>query len=369
MSRPSKAIIHLDALKHNVSVVQRLSGALICAVIKCDAYGHGALPVAKILQNKSVQAFGVACIEEAMELREAGITSPVLLMEGFFEPEELGLADKYDFTLMLHQQEQINALLAYKPKKAFSVWLKIDTGMHRLGFSSDMFMNAYQSLKSCPHVKNDIVISTHFSSAEEPEKDYTRKQIALFNSLISNMNIKCSLSNSAAIMYPYDLNTHWVRPGLMLYGVSPFVTQEVSCILKPVMEFKSHIIAIKKVPAGSSIGYNNTFVTKTETLLGIVSVGYGDGYPSSAPTGTPVNVDKHRTRILGKVSMDTLCVDLSNIPNVRIGSEVTLWGADLPLEEVASYTCQVPHALLTGIKRIRREYVGSRVMSEIKEMI
>ena len=355
MSRPAKAIIHLDALRHNFHTVRRLTNARILGVVKSNAYGHGVLHIAHTLETEGIDALAVACIEEAIELREGGITCPIVLLEGFFESSELALVEQYNLTTMLQNTEQVAIFLSHKTKAPIDVWIKIDTGMHRLGFHPDNFMHEYLRIKQCSHV-GSIVLATHFSCSDEPDNPYTKTQIARFRKVTQGLKEPVSLSNSAAIINDYDTQDDWVRPGLMLTGISPIAN--ISIPLKPVMELTANIIAVKELPVGSPIGYGNTFITTQPTKVGIVAIGYGDGYPQHLPTGTPVQVEGQPSRLLGKVSMDTLGIDLTTLPEARVGTPVTLWGAQPCVRDIAAQAGTIPYALLTGIQRIKREYVG-----------
>lgn len=354
MSRPAKAIIHLDALRQNFHTVRRLTQARIAGVVKSNAYGHGASRIAHTLEKEGVDALAVACIEEAIELREDGITCPIVLLEGCFESNELPLVDQYQLTTLLQNTEQVDMFLAYTAKQPLDVWLKLDTGMHRLGFNPEIFMQEYVRVKQCIHVRS-IVLATHFSCADEPDNPYTQSQIECFRKTTQGLNEPVSLSNSAAILHNYKCKDNWVRPGLMLTGISPLAHNKVN--LNPVMELTANIIAIKELPAGYPIGYSNTFITTAPTRIGIVAIGYGDGYPQNLSTDTPVRVRDKPSRLLGRVSMDTLGIDLTEIPEACIGTPVTLWGAKLSVKEIAQRAQTIPYSLLTGVQRVEREYI------------
>ncbi len=356
MSRPALATINLSALRNNLRFIRELTSAKVIGVIKADAYSHGAVPVARVLEEERVDCLAVACIEEAITLREEGIKSPILMLEGFFSPDELPLMAQYNLSTVVQQQEQIEALQRWQGAP-FDIWLKIDTGMHRIGFLPDDFANAYAQLQQCSSV-NRLVLMTHFSSADEPNHPKTPAQITLFQSLVKGYDAQICLCNSAGIMQWPDAHGDWVRPGLALYGSSPFVDgHSLDSRLQPVMEFTSQIIAIKDLPAGVGIGYGETYVTEKPCRVGIAAVGYADGYPRHARNGTPVLVNGVRCPIVGRISMDMLAIDLSALPTVHIGDTVTLWGGELPATEVANYANTVSYELFCNLKRVPFRYI------------
>ena len=368
MARPAQAVIYLDALRHNLKIVKSLTSEKICAVVKSDAYGHGIVPVSQVLQKEKVDALAVCCIEEAIELRENNITIPIVLLEGFFDSSELPLIDKYDLTTIVHNLEQIDDFVNFHFKNLQNVWLKLDTGMNRLGLLPEIFSKQYQRLKDCTHVKN-IVITSHFANAEEPQHYNTIKQIKCFDSTIKNINTPVSFSNSAAILnglYPRD---SWVRPGAMLFGINPVSENyNLNINLKPVMELKTKIIAVKYISSGSYIGYGKNYKAQQKMKIGIAGIGYGDGYPYKSIENTPVIVNGCKSAIIGSVTMDTVSIDLSNIPNAGIGSEVILWGNSiLGVEDIALATKNIHYSLLTGIKRISKIYKDENLIKKISK--
>ncbi|CAM3766649.1 alanine racemase [Parendozoicomonas haliclonae] len=358
MSRPIQATINFSSLRKNLQLVRELTGKKVIGVIKADAYGHGAIPVARVLEEQKVDCLAVACIEEAINLREGGIQSPILLLEGFFSEEELPQIEQYQLSTVIRQTEQIDILSRWKGKP-FDVWLKIDTGMHRIGFLPHEFSEAYRRLKECPSVRN-VVLMTHFSSADEPEKPKTLQQINLFNSLTEGYAEETCMCNSAGIMQWPAAHGDWVRPGVMLYGSSPFIEPHpLDNRLEPVMELTSQIFSIHNLPAGAPIGYGETFITDRPMRIGVVATGYADGYPRHAPSGTPVLVNGQRTRLVGRISMDMLSIDLSHLPNAGIGDTVTLWGKGLPATEVAHHAGTISYELLCNLKRARIKYIDT----------
>ncbi|WP_281646455.1 alanine racemase [Parendozoicomonas sp. Alg238-R29] len=357
MSRPTKATINLSALRHNLRFARTLAGTKVIGVIKADAYGHGAIPIAQVLEEQKVDSLAVACIEEAIVLREAGIKSPILLLEGFYGADELPVMEHYNLSAVIQQQEQIDILKRWK-KRSFNIFLKIDTGMHRIGFLSEEFPGAYKQLKECSAV-NRMILMTHFSCADEPEKSATPEQIALFAKTIAGKSEETCSCNSAGILHWPEAHGDWVRPGLMLYGSSPFTTShKLADQLKPVMEVTSQIFAIRKLGVGVPIGYGQTYVTDRPCTVGVVAMGYADGYPRHAPSGSPVLVNGQRTRILGRISMDMMTIDLTHLPNTNIGDTVTLWGNGLPATEVAHHAGTISYELFCNMKRVPIHYLN-----------
>lgn len=357
MSRPTKATINLSALRHNLQFARSLTGTKAIGVIKADAYGHGSIPIAQVLEEQKIECLAVACIEEAIVLREAGVQSPILLLEGFYGANELPIMERYDLHAVIQQQEQIDILNQWKGKP-FKIWLKIDTGMHRIGFLPSEFPAAYKKLKASSKV-SQIVLMTHFACADEPGKSATPEQIALFAKTIAGKTEETCSNNSAGILHWPEANGDWVRPGLLLYGSSPFTTAHpLTDELKPVMEVTSQIFAIRKLDAGVPIGYGQTYVTDRPCTVGVVAMGYADGYPRSAPSGSPVLVNGQRTRILGRISMDMMTIDLTHLPNTQIGNTVTLWGNDLTATEVAHHAGTISYELFCNLKRVPIHYLG-----------
>ena len=357
MSRPTKATINLSALRHNLQLARDLTVGKVIGVIKADAYGHGVIPVAQVLEEQKVDCLAVACIEEAIILREAGIKSPILMLEGFYGADELPVMEHYQLSAVVQQEEQITILQQWKGKP-FDIWLKVDTGMHRIGFLPEEFPTAYQALQQCESVRR-VVLMTHFSSADEPDKSKTQKQIELFNNTIAGYQEETCLCNSAGVLHWPAAYGDWVRPGLMLYGSSPFTGPHPQADkLQPAMELTSRIFAIRDFDAGTPIGYSETYITDRPSKVGVVAMGYADGYPRHAPSGTPVLVNGQRTRILGRVSMDMISIDLTHLPNTQIGDPVTLWGRGLPATEVAHHAGTISYELFCNLKRVPVHYLG-----------
>lgn len=348
MSRPTSMLVDLDALKNNLKCVQAFApGRAIIAMVKANAYGHGLVRVAQALDR--AHAFGVASLEEGICLREAGIKKPIVLMEGLFSTEEVPEAAKYDFTLVIHHEPHLEMLESNQPTNhEFKVWLKINTGMHRLGIHPDEVKKIYQRLNRLSYVIQPIGLMTHFAEADHINHSATQAQIDLFKQLVVEFPGPQSLSNSAAIIAWPNAHGDWVRPGLMLYGASPFSGKHGKDHgLHPVMTLKSKIIALTKIKKGGKVGYGGTWVAPEDMLVGVVGVGYGDGYPQFAENGTPVLVNQKKCSLIGRVSMDMLTVDLRKQPNAKVGDPVVLWGEGLPVEWIAEHSKTSAYEILT----------------------
>lgn len=365
MSRPARARIDLSALRHNYRHAKALApGHKVIAVVKADGYGHGAVAVARSLAAEA-DAFGVACSEEALALRDAGITQPILLLEGCFEASELALVERHRLITVVHQLEQLEQLLTARPQHPLAVWLKLDSGMHRLGLAPEQFGPAYQALRACPHV-GEIVLMTHFARADELDSDATTAQLACFQRYAGHLEAARSLANSAATLAWPQAHGDWLRPGVMLYGLSPLTQAHPAAVpLRPALRLESALISIRELPAGEPVGYGARFITERPTRMGVVAIGYADGYPRHAPDGTPVAVNGQRTRLIGRVSMDMLTVDLTGLDDARIGDPVELWGDIVSANEVAAASDTIGYHLLTGItRRVPRVYSDDTALFE-----
>ncbi|MEQ1667853.1 MAG: alanine racemase [Sulfuriferula sp.] len=363
MSRPAVAHICLDALRHNYGLAKKMHGGRALAVIKANAYGHGAVQCAHALAGEA-DGYAVAAIEEALALREAGIVSPVLLLEGFFEIAELPEIVANNLWIVVHAAWQVAALMQVKLARPLTVWLKMDTGMHRVGLTADCYRATYEQLQTHPNVEH-IVLMTHFARADELCVNDTMQQIALFRSTIKGIHAPLSLSNSAGILGWPAANADWARPGIMLYGVDPLLKREdifaplaAECV-RPVMQLVSTVIAVRTVACGDAVGYGGVFVANRITRVGVVACGYADGYPRAAPMGTPVVVDGKLTRLIGRVSMDMLMVDLTDLPASGLGSRVELWGDQVAVSEIAGCAGTIAYELLCNVKRVRFVYTDT----------
>ncbi len=348
MARPTRALLDLDALRYNLALARDLAGdARLMAVVKANAYGHGGATVAAALDG-AVDAMAVACIEEALALREAGIRAPILLLEGLFEPDELALAAGHGFWLTVDNRQQLQWLERAELSASLTCWLKIDTGMHRLGIPPEQALDYYHRLRAAPCVADEIVVSTHFASADVTESAQTERQIALFEQATTGIAAPRSACNSAGLLAYPQARYDWVRPGYMLYGNSPFATDVGRASeLRPVMTLKSAIISVRDVAAGDTVGYGASWRAERDSRIATVCLGYGDGYPRLAAAGTPVLVNGRRAGIAGRVSMDMVTVDVTDLPDAAIGDEVTLWGEGLPVGEVASHAGTIGYELTT----------------------
>jgi alanine racemase len=353
--RPARALIDLQALRHNYQLARETTGAKALAVIKADAYGHGAVRVAQALEAEA-DGFAVACIEEALELRQAGIRAPVLLLEGFFEADELALIVEHDFWCVVHSLWQLDAIERTAVGKPLNIWLKMDSGMHRVGIHPADYQAAYQRLLASGKVAK-VVLMSHFARADELGSVRTDEQVAIFQAAREGLSAEVSLRNSPGVMGWPNVPSDWVRPGIMLYGATPFdQPQAVADRLQAVMTLESKVICVRELPAGEPVGYGGAFVTQGPTRVGVVAMGYADGYPRQAPTGTPVMIDGQRSQLLGRVSMDMLCVDLTHLPGAGLGSRVELWGKHVLASDVAASAGTIPYQIFCNLKRVPRLY-------------
>lgn len=355
--RPARALIDLQALRHNYQLAREVTGAKALAVIKADAYGHGAVRCAEALQD-TADGFAVACIEEALELRAAGIRGPILLLEGFFEASELPLIVEHDFWCVVHSLWQLEAIEKAALSQPITVWLKLDSGMHRVGLHPADYQAGYRRLLASGKVAK-IVLMSHFARADELHDPSSTEQLAIFDKARQGLVAQISLRNSPAVLGWPQIPSDWVRPGIMLYGATPFdEPNAVASRLQPVMTLESKIISVRELPAGEPVGYGARFVTTQPTRVGVVAMGYADGYPRQAPTGTPVLVDGQRSQLVGRVSMDMLCVDLTDLPQAGLGSTVELWGKHILASDVAKAADTIPYQIFCNLRRVPRLYSG-----------
>ncbi|MEB0077840.1 alanine racemase [Pseudomonas sp. CCI3.2] len=356
--RPARALIDLQALRQNYQLARESTGAKALAVIKADAYGHGAVRCAQALEGDA-DGFAVACIEEALELREAGIRAPILLLEGFFEASELPLIVEHDLWCVVHSLWQLEAIEQASLSKPLTAWLKLDSGMHRVGLRPDDYKAGYQRLLSSGKVAN-VVLMTHFARADELDCLRSDEQVAVFKAATQGIVAPISLRNSPAVLGWPAIPSDWVRPGILLYGATPFdQSNSLAARLTPVMTLESKVICVRELPAGEPIGYGGGFVTDRSMRIGVVAMGYADGYPRQAPTGTPVFIDGQLSRLLGRVSMDMLCVDLTDLPHAGLGSQVELWGKNVLASDVAAHAGTIPYQIFCNLRRVPRLYSGN----------
>ncbi|HBI68050.1 MAG TPA: alanine racemase [Massilia sp.] len=354
MPRPLCATIHLDSMQHNLARARACAPqSKAWAVVKANAYGHGLERGMKGF----AQADGLALIEteNALRLRELGWTRPILLLEGIFDASDVPLLAEHDINSTVHSLEQIKMLEYTQLYRPIDVHLKMNTGMNRLGFRPDEYAAAYKRLRAIPGVRN-ITHMTHFANADELEHPRLTisEQVRRFRTGVEGLGGERSLSNSAGVLHQevlaQELQNDWVRPGIMLYGGTPGGGRTAHDFgLRPTMTLSSEIIAIQQLEAGDTVGYGSRFEATGAMQVGVVACGYADGYPRHAPHGTPVIVDGVRTSVVGRVSMDMMTVDLTPIPNARVGSKVTLWGDGLPIDEVATASGTIGYELMCAL--------------------
>lgn len=356
MTRPLRARIDLQALAHNFSVARSAApNSRVIAVIKANAYGHGAVPVSRALPT--ADAFAVASVEEGMQLREAGIRQDIVLLEGVFDPAELELAATHELQLVIHTPEQVRWLEAFRSDVSVCLWVKLNTGMNRLGFSPRDALPVWQRLQRLSCVDSaSLRWMSHLACADEYRHPATGRQLHNFVETLQLADSRQggraerSLANSAALLTRPDTHFDWVRPGIMLYGASPMVPgYDVAFDLRPVMTLESCLIAVHRLHKGDAIGYGQTWTCPEAMPVGVVAIGYGDGYPRHAPSGTPVLVNGDTAPLVGRVSMDMLCVDLRGQPQAKCGDPVVLWGEGLPVEDIAEQAGTISYELLCGV--------------------
>ena len=350
MSRPIQALISRRAIADNLDVVRRAApGARVWAVLKADAYGHGLARIAGKDSPSLARADGIAILETetAERLRDLGWRGPILLLEGCFDAADLDAAVRLGVTVAVHDDEQIEMIEAARGATPLPVYLKMNTGMNRLGFAPARFRAAHERLAASGKV-GTITSTTHFANADRA--DGIVDQMAAFERGAAGIAGPRSLANSAAILVHPEAHRDWVRPGIMLYGASPFAHRSAAdCGLRPAMTLRSRLIAIQDLQAGDAIGYGHRHVAERAMRIGVVACGYADGYPRVAPSGTPAAVDGIATRLVGRVSMDMLTVDLTPVPGAGIGSVVELWGALVPVDDVAQAAGTVGYELLCAL--------------------
>lgn len=359
MTRSTRAVIDLSALRHNFRKAREAAPeSRILAVVKADAYGHGLERVASELAD--ADGFGVARIEEAERLRAAGIERPVVLLSGSSAAEELAEAARLDVAVVIHHDSQLTALEGARPERPLRAWLKVDTGMHRLGFDPQDVPEVLHRLEARAGVAKPLCLMTHLARADERGDASTHEQIRRLRALATATGVEVSIANSAGVLGWPASHGDWNRPGIMLYGISPFVGGRAAHEgLRPVMTFSSRLIAVKRIRRGEAIGYGGTWTSPEDMPVGVVAAGYGDGYPRHAPSGTPVLVNDARVALVGRVSMDMLSVDLRAQPAARPGDPVILWGRGLPVEEVAEHVGSIGYELVTRIApRVATEAVN-----------
>lgn len=355
MSR-GHAVIDLGALRHNLQQVLRFAPrSRVMAAIKANAYGHGMVEVARALHD--ADAFAVASLAEALTLRAAGIQHPVVMLGGVLDAEELGQALQHDVQLVVHDFRQLKFLEQSAFARDAAVWIKLDTGMHRLGFAAAQLAELRRRLDALPGLRLQGWM-THFARADETDRPETAQQIRVFEECLQGVTAQRSLANSAGIVAWPSAHADWVRPGIMLYGGSPVNGEAAEKFsLKPVMSLRSRLLSIRELAAGEAVGYGSGWMTPEHMRIGVVAIGYGDGYPRHATNGTPVLINGQRVPLVGRVSMDLITVDLRGCEGAREGDEVLLWGTGLPADEVATYANTIAYDLFCGLtRRVTFEY-------------
>ena len=365
MTETAVAIIQTAAVLHNL---QRIRSAApdcrVMAVIKANAYGHGLLTIAQLLANE-VDALAVARVSEGVQLRDAGITQRIVVLEGCSEAEEARVAVLHRLELVVHDPVHFEILETLPEQDILTVWLKLDTGMGRLGFEPAQLTACRKRLDQIPAVRPDVALMTHLACADDPDNSATMEQVRRFGDALGSFVGGISIANSAGILlWPQTLESspvmdykgeNWVRPGIALFGASPVLGKNARELgLMPAMQFESHLIAVKTVKRGTAVGYNSKWRAKRDTVIGVVAAGYGDGYPRHLQSGTPLLVNGHRAALIGTVSMDMINVDLTDVPVANVGDRVILWGGHLPVEEIAARADTIPYELMCGLsQRVR----------------
>lgn len=346
MPRPILATIKASALSHNLAVARKCAAdSKVWAVVKANAYGHGLTAAARALEG--ADGFAMLDFEEAIRLRLQGVKKPILLLEGFFKAQDVALLAEYDLTPVVHNLEQIEIFEKTTLAKPIEAYLKVNSGMNRLGFTVDNVRIGWNALHGHEHIR-EVTVMTHFADADGASG--VQGQLEWFNSLTQPMQGPRCLANSAALLRYPQTHADWVRPGIMLYGCSPFPDQSAEDLgLKPAMTLTTEIIALQNLQAGERVGYGFGFEATEEMTIAIIACGYADGYPRLAPTGTPVLVKGERTRTVGRVSMDMICIDVTSLPEAYIGTPVTLWGDGLSADEVAASAGTLSYELLCGL--------------------
>ncbi len=350
MARGTEAVIDVPALARNLARVRDWAGdARVMAVVKADAYGHGLERCLPALAEADLLA--VATLDEARAIRTLDSRIPVLLLEGVMSADELPVVDELALEMVVHSPEQLDWIEADGGSPGPRVWLKLDSGMHRLGFALQSAGEIHARLNALPGVEA-VVLMTHFACADEPDDTMTERQLAAFDAAVKGLDGPHCLANSAALLNQPDARRDWVRAGLLPYGVSPLADRDGPALgLEPVMTLESRLIAVRDVPAGDAVGYGARYCAARDVRIGVAAIGYGDGYPRNLPDGTPMLVNGQRQGLAGRVSMDMATVDLDGQPRAAVGDPVVLWGRGLPVEEVARAAETIPYELVCRVTR------------------
>ncbi len=377
MTETAVAVIQTAAIRHNLERVRAAApGCRIMAVIKANAYGHGFVRMAQLLGD--VDALAVARVSEGVRLREAGIEQRIVVLEGCREIEEAREAVFHRLDLVVHDALHFDVLGALPDQDILTVWLKLDTGMGRLGFEPADLRSCRKRLEEIGAVRAEYGLMTHLACADDPDSSVTMEQVRRFGDSLDGFRGDVSIANSAGILlWPQTLEpspmldyqaANWVRPGIALFGASPVLGKSARELgLMPAMQFESYLIAVKTIGKGHAVGYGSTWRAERDTVVGVVSAGYGDGYPRHLAAGTPVLVRGHRAALIGRVSMDMLTVDLTDVPVAAVGDKVTLWGGHLPIEEIAARAETIPYELMCGLsQRVQFRYLEMDLPEEGK---
>ncbi len=351
MSRAAQATIHLGAMRRNLARVREIAhGAQVMAIVKADAYGHGLERTARALND--ADAFGVAAIGDGLRLRAAALAHRIVVLSGLDEAADLSEFRRLHLDAVIHHEAQLAWLEADRDPRPMRVWLKLDTGMHRLGFAPERAAEIFARLRALPNVDPDIALMTHFAASDEFDNVLTARQIARFEAATAQLPGPRALANSAAVLGWPPSHGDWVRIGGLLYGLSVVAGKSgVDLGYEPAMTLSTKLISVNRVQRGERIGYAATWECPEDMPVGVAAIGYGDGYPRSAASGTPVLIDGRRAAIVGRVSMDLIAIDLRNVPRAQVGDRVVLWGRNLPIEEVADCAGTISYDLTCGMTK------------------
>ena len=347
--RPTRIITDPAALLHNLGLIRRRTAARVLACVKADAYGHGLLTVGRALDG-AVDAFGVVALEYARRLRDAGVRAPILLMQGAYAAAELQQIADQDFWLVVHSRQQLHDLLAARLPRHLAVWLKMNSGMNRLGLPPDSYREAAASLLQSPNCRS-LTLMTHLACAEHRDAESNKAQMQCFNSICDSPQLRAlprSIANSAALLNYPQSHAQWVRCGYLLYGLNPLPDAPQNP-WKPALSLTSAVIAIQDVPSGGGVGYGHRWRAPRPSRIALIAAGYGDGYPQQAAPGTPILLGGHRAPLVGAVAMDVLAADITDLPTIAEGTPVELWGPNLPVAEVARAAATSGYELITRL--------------------
>ena len=351
MSRATLATIHLGAMRRNLARIrERTAGEQVMAIVKADAYGHGLERAARAFND--ADAFGVAAIGDGLRLRAAAIAHRIVVLSGMDDPADLAEFRRLHLDAVIHHDAQLAWLEADRDPRPLRVWLKIDSGMHRLGFAPERAAEIFARLRALPNVDAEITLMTHFAASDEFDNPMTARQIACFDAATVHLPGPRTLANSAAVLGWPQAHGNWLRVGGLLYGLSVIAGKSGTDLgFEPAMTLSTKLISVNLIQRGEYIGYAATWQCPEDMPVGVAEIGYGDGFPRSAPSGTPVLVNGERAAIVGRVSMDLMAIDLRDVGNARVGDRVELWGRDLPIEEVANHAATISYDLTCGMTR------------------